>query len=76
MFKNLSLFRIAAVQPARPMLDLHDALADALWQPCAPTQPASIGWVPPRGHQHGSLVEQVGSDWIMRVQVEQRVRPN
>lgn len=75
MFKNLSLFRFAITQAALSAAELSEALAVAAWQPCAPTQPLSVGWVPPRGHAHGPLVEPVDSDWMLRLQVEQRVLP-
>lgn len=76
MFKNLTLLRAAtAAGLGLSVAALNDALAAAAWQPCAPSQPISIGWVPPRGHEHGALVEQIDRDWILRLQVEQRVLP-
>lgn len=74
MFKTLSLFRVTSTQ-AMSALQLHAALAPAIWQPCAPTQPLSVGWVPPRGHENGALVEPIDSNWMLRLQVEQRILP-
>ena len=39
------------------------------------TQEKSLGWVPPRGEQHGALAESVGGQWILRFMVESKVLP-
>jgi len=74
VFKNLTVFRVGPAwsttwDSLEQTLDRHRFL------PCGPTQPASAGWVPPRGEEGGALVESVGRQWLMRLMTEQRVLP-
>jgi len=74
MFKNLSIYRIGADwQPV--FADVEAALAKEAFVPCAPTQQQSLGWVAPRGTNHGVLVEDVSGHWLLKLLVEQRVLP-
>ncbi|GAP34484.1 recombination-associated protein RdgC [Piscinibacter sakaiensis] len=74
MLKNLIVYRIGP-----GWLPDREALATALeagrFVPCAPTQPASVGWVPPRGEAHGALVEVVDGQWLLRLQTERKLLP-
>jgi recombination associated protein RdgC len=75
MFKNLIAYRIGAG------LDItHEVLAEHLarepFLPCAPTQPLSVGWAPPRGIEHASLVEAVDGHWLLQLKREQRLLPS
>jgi len=45
---------------------LEDALQKTVFEECGATQGRSVGWVPPRGEQHGPLVESVAGQWVMR----------
>lgn len=74
MIKNLTLYRIGAEMPADAEA-LEADLERAHFVPCAPTEPISAGFVPPRGHDHGALVEVVDGEWIIRLQTEQRLLP-
>ena len=73
MLKSLTIFRISDIPAA--------FLADACWTllpvftPCGPTQPASIGWVPPRGPHESDLVETVGGQIILRACIETKNVP-
>lgn len=71
MFKAFTVFRITDM-PATV------SLVDSDWPaftPCGPTQPASIGWVPPRGPHESDLVETVGSQIILRACIETKTVP-
>lgn len=68
MFKNLTFFRILSL-PAIGDLDAH------AFVPCQPSQAKSSGWVPPRGHEHGALVEQVGGQIILKLMTETKSVP-
>ena len=71
MFKALTVFRISDL-PATV------SLVDSDWPaftPCGPTQPASIGWVPPRGQHETDLVEVVGGQIILRACIETKNVP-
>jgi recombination associated protein RdgC len=74
MFKNLTLFRL----PADLQLDLsevEDALSASTFTPCGPTQDLSTGFVPPRGEEHGPLVESIGGHWIIQLLTETKAVP-
>jgi recombination associated protein RdgC len=42
---------------------------------CLPTQEKSMGWVPPRGEEHGALVESVGGQLILKFVIETKLLP-
>ncbi len=73
MLKNLTLYRIGGDMPDLQALD--ERLQALAFEPCGPTQPASRGFVPPRGDKHGALVEAQAGHWIMAVMFEQRTLP-
>ena len=74
MFKNLLIYRIAPGW--EPELSVAEqALQAQHFSPCSPTQEQSSGWVPPRGHDHGPLIESIDSQWIMRWRTETKVLP-
>lgn len=74
MFKNLILYRIGVEMPESAEA-LGEALAAGAFANCAPTEPRSLGWVPPRGIEHGPLVEAIDGQWIIRLQTEERILP-
>jgi len=74
LFKNALLYRITAWAP--PSLDeVTERLAGAAFAECGPTQPQSLGWVPPRDEKHGALIEAIGGAYILKLQVERRAVP-
>lgn len=74
MFKNLILYRLGATWPASAA-QLEQALATEKFTPCTATQQRAIGWVPPRGDAHGALVEDIGGQWIARLNIETKAVP-
>lgn len=68
MFKNAIIYRTERSQP----LDFSHLPA---FVECGATQQESRGFVPPRGHEHGALVETVGHEKILKLQTETRVLP-
>lgn len=75
LFKNFIAYRIGAAWSAPSLDRLEDALQRAAFQPCGPTQPLSLGWVPPRGKEHGLMAEAVDGHWVLRLAVERRAVP-
>ncbi len=75
LFKNLIAYRISPGWAAPDLARLDEALQQAAFRPCEPTEPLSIGWVPPRGEEHGAMVEAVDGHWLMRLVVERRAVP-
>ncbi|MEG1201945.1 MAG: recombination-associated protein RdgC [Comamonas sp.] len=74
MFKSAIIYRIAeAWQPDLAQLD--DALGKLQFTECGATQEKSVGWVAPRGEDHGAMVESVGGQWILRLMSESKVLP-
>jgi recombination associated protein RdgC len=70
MFKELAIFRLAANANMAVDLEPHQ------FQPCGATQEKSIGWVPVRGHDHGALIEHVGTDSILKLMIETKSVPS
>ena len=54
---------------------LDDAIDAHSFEPCGPNQEKSIGFVPPRGEEHGVLVESIGGQLIMKLMIETRTVP-
>ncbi|RZL40138.1 MAG: recombination-associated protein RdgC, partial [Rubrivivax sp.] len=75
MFKSLITYRIGA-DLALDLPTVAEALAKEPFHPCAPTQPLSVGWAPPRGIEHGALVEAVDGHWLLQLKREQRILPS
>lgn len=74
MLKNALIYTYTGPLP----LDLQDAetnLGRQAFTPCGPTQDKSAGWVPPRGPEHGALIESVGGQWIAKFQIETKAVP-
>lgn len=78
MFKTLNIFRIASdwthgFEISNYMEDMANA---APFTPCAATQDKSVGWVPPRGEDHGALVESINGHRIMKLMIETKSVPS
>lgn len=76
MFKNLTAFHIGGTFDI--CLDAMDAaLAKARFKPCGPTDEKSVGFVEPRGQNHGALIESAGCPMsrILRVRIETKNVP-
>lgn len=74
MFKNVMVYRIGPDWSAT-VEQMEEALAKMPFEPCGATQEVSMGWVPPRGDKHGSLVELVGGHRILRFVIESKGVP-
>jgi recombination associated protein RdgC len=75
LFKNIVVYRIGAGWTPPPMELLEAELQRLGFQPCTPTQERSSGWVPPRGEEHGPMVESVAGQWILKLAVERKSVP-
>lgn len=74
MFKQLTAYRLRPTAPIDADR-LADGLAQSTFQPCAPSQPLAVGWVPPRGEAHAPLLERIAGVWAMALRFEQRLLP-
>lgn len=74
MFKTLSLFSFQTTEPMVHGL-AEEHLQEYSFTPCTPTQSSSSGWVPPRDESFGELVESIGNQWILKLQIETKKVP-
>ena len=74
MLKNLILYHLGPEWPTSAD-QLVEALAGEPFAPCAATQQKSTGWVPPRGQDHGALVEAIDGQWVARFAIETKAVP-
>lgn len=74
MITNAILYRLSLSDFTTTAL-LEQALTAHSFVPCGRTQEKSIGFVPPRGEEHGALVEFVAGQWIMKLMTETRSVP-
>lgn len=74
MFKNATIY---TVNLPHPMLvkTLDNAMQAQAFEPIGASQELSYGWVPPRGHEHGPLVEHIGGQLIMLLMIESKTVP-
>jgi recombination associated protein RdgC len=71
MIKNATIYKITQLS-----FDvLEKALEQAQFAPTGPTQAKAIGWVPPRGEEHGALVESNSGALVFQLKVETRKVP-
>lgn len=73
MFKNLLIYTIPATVDLALMAE--DDAAKLRFEPCALSAEKSSGWVPPRGQEHGALIEKVNGQWLMAMLQEVRKVP-
>lgn len=71
MFKQATIYRLKAAKP------FNDADFQArAFIPCGSTQDKSVGWVPPRGHEHGPMVETVAGQVVVQLMIETKTVPS
>ena len=74
MFKNVMMYRIGSAWE-QTVAKLEAALEEDRFVACSASQEKSVGWTPPRGQEHGPLVEVVAGQWILKLMVEVKVLP-
>jgi recombination associated protein RdgC len=74
VFKNLMIYRLVSGWPTS-VEPLEEALGTAQFVECGASQEKSVGWVEPRGHAHGPMVEVVGGQWLLKLMMEVKVVP-
>ena len=74
MFKNLMVYRLAADWSAT-VAQIEAALGAARFTECGLTQARAVGWVAPRGEEHGALIEAIAGQWLLQLMVESKVVP-
>ena len=74
MFKNALIYTFTKADGI-DLFNAEIALNKQLFAPCGPTQDKSAGWVPPRGHAHGNLIESIGEHLVAKFQIETKAVP-
>jgi recombination associated protein RdgC len=75
VFKNLMMYRIVSGWPAA-VAPVEEALEADRFVECGASQEKSVGWLEPRGHANGPLVEVVGGQWLFKLMMEVKVIPS
>jgi len=78
MITNAIIYELSAMNDSELFMRgtwLDDAIASQAFVPTGPTQEKSSGFVPPRGHANGPLVESIGGHLIMKLMTETRAVP-
>ncbi|CAN7254642.1 recombination-associated protein RdgC [Pseudorhodoferax sp. LjRoot39] len=74
MFKNVMVYKLGGDWTAT-WEQIEEALGTQRFEECGATQERSAGWVPPRGEEHGPLVESIGGQYLLRLMVESKAVP-
>ena len=68
------IYRLVAGWPTE-LAVLDEVLGKAQFVECGASQEKSVGWVEPRGHAHGPMVEVIGGQWLLKLMMEVKVVP-
>ncbi len=74
MLKNIKLHRIAHDYKF-DFTAIEAALKEGKFIACGANQEESIGWIEPRGEEHGPLLESVGGHWFIKLMFESKILP-
>lgn len=74
MFKNLTVYRIGS-EWGTTAAEIETELEKSRFAPCGASQEKSVGWLEPRGVDHGPLVEVVDGQILLKLMVEQKMVP-
>lgn len=74
MFKSATLFQLKSSSDINAV-QLDAKLQGKTFEPCGPTQEVTWGWMPPRGENNGALIEAIGGQWVMSLQVQTKKVP-
>lgn len=69
------MYRIVSGWPAA-VAPVEEALEVDRFVECGASQEKSVGWLEPRGHANGPLVEVVGGQWLFKLMMEVKVIPS
>lgn len=74
MFKNVMMYRLLSSW-TQTQATLETALEEGRFAECGASQEKSVGWIAPRGQEHGPLVEIIAGQWVLKLMVEVKVLP-
>lgn len=76
MFSQLTIYRLADSFPLPSAADIEAALDQKRYVPIGLSQEESRGFYPPRGSEHDPLIEAIGGNYIMRLNIETKSVPS
>lgn len=74
VFKNVIVYRIEPTW-SQEFAAAEEALQSQRFMPCGASQEKSVGWAPPRGEEHGPLIESVDGQWLLEFMIEAKTLP-
>ncbi len=74
MFKNVIVYRLVSPWTVT-VAQLDETLQADHFVECGSSQEKSVGWMEPRGHAHGPLVEVVHGQWMLTLKMEVKSVP-
>lgn len=74
MFKNIIMYRIVPGWSSTAE-EVETRLHDHPFVVCGASQEKSVGWIEPRGVDHGPLLEVVAGQWVLKLMTETRALP-
>lgn len=75
MFKNITIFRLNNALDLS-LEDCSESISRERFVPCGAAEEKSSGWLEPRGHAHGAMVESVAGQWIFKFKTESKAVPS
>ncbi len=74
VFKNIIMYRIVPGWSSTAE-EVETRLHDHPFVACGASQEKSVGWIEPRGVDHGPLLEVVAGQWVLKLMTETRALP-
>lgn len=74
MFKTITIYRLPQ-EWSPSVAEMEAAVSKLKHVPCGPTQEKAVGWVEPRGEEHGAMVESVGGQRMLKLLIETKGVP-
>lgn len=68
------MYRLTSAWPTSVEM-VQAALETSRFVECGASQEKSVGWLEPRGHANGPLVEVIGGQWLLKLMMEVKVVP-
>ncbi len=73
-FKNIRAYRLTSPFELSPE-QLSEQMQSATYQPCAKSQPSSVGWVPPLGEETEALAHAAAGRILICMRREEKILP-
>ncbi|MBU3577494.1 recombination-associated protein RdgC [Polynucleobacter sp. UK-Kesae-W10] len=75
MFKNATIYKLGAL-PDGGIIAAEESMKADEFAPCGSSQEKSVGWVCPRGHEYGAMIESSDGHHFARLAIETKSVPS